>query len=280
MVSGVTSTERVAGDVPAVGAFIAKWRMREPEMVYAEVFCARSLRTRFAAWGALLFELREAAFELSDARLIEVKSAWWADELMRCAQGAPRHPLTQAMVATQLSGVEPPWNALAHGMLAMAHADPSRPVDRDAALAAIAPLAEGIAMVEAAVFGATMTNAASRMVAVHLLCERLRVGIAASDGGRVPLSLLARHAIAGSMLGQPQGAPVLADWASELAAAQPADVAGLALYRASRSAFDTWFLRELATGHAHGALPRLRALRLAWHAARQSRRTVQTASFT
>jgi hypothetical protein len=33
-------------------------------------------------------------------------------------------------------------------------------------------------------------------------------------------------------------------------------------------------LRALATGHAHRALPRLRALRLAWHAARQSRRTV------
>jgi hypothetical protein len=269
MASGVTSTERVAGDAPAVGAFIAKWRMREPEMVYAEVFCARPQRARFAAWGALLFELREAAFELSDTRVVEVKSAWWADELMRCAQGAPRHPLTQAIAEPRL-----PWNGLAHGMLAMAHADPSRPVDRDAALAAIAPLAEGIAMVEAALFRATMTNAASRMVAVHLLCERLRVGLAASDGGRVPLSLLARHAIASSTLAQPLGAPAVADWAAELAAAQPADVAGVALYRATRGAFDTWFLRELATGHAHRALPRLRALRLAWRSARQSRGTV------
>jgi len=268
-VSGVTSTERVAGDAPAVAAFVAKWRLREPEMVYAEVFCARPLRIRFAAWGALLFELREAAFELSDARLIEAKSAWWADELMRCAQGAPRHPLTQALAVLQL-----PWNGLAHGMLAMAHADGSRPVDRDAALAAIAPFAEGIATVEAALFDATMASDASRMVAVHLLCERLRVGLAASDGGRIPLSLLARHAIAGSVLAGPEGASAVADWAAELAAAQPSDVAGLALYRATRSAFDTWFLRELATGHAHRALPRLRALRMAWQAARQARRAV------
>lgn len=269
MVSGVTSTERDVGDAPAVAAFVAKWRMREPEMVYAEVFCARPLRTRFATWGALLFELREAAFELSDARLIEAKSAWWADELLRCSQGAPRHPLTQALASPRLQ-----WTALAHGMLAMAHADASRPSDRDAAFAVVAPLADGIAKVEAALFDAPMTSDASRMVAAHLLGERLRVGLASADGGRVPLSLLARHGIGSSALAQSQGVPAVADWAAELAAAQASDFAGVALYRATRSAFDTWFLRELATGHAHGALPRLRALRLAWHAARQARRTV------
>jgi len=273
-VSGVTSTERAAGDAAAVAAFVAKWRTREPEMVYAEVFCARPLRARFATWGALLFELREAAFELSDTRLVEAKSAWWADELLRCAQGAPRHPLTQAIAAPRLAEPALPWNGLAHGMLAMAHADASRPVDRDAALAAVAPLAEGIALVETALFDATMTGEASRLVAVHLLCERLRVGLAASDGGRVPLSLLARHALAGSALAEPKGAPAVADWAAELAAAQPSDVAGIALYRATRGTFDTWFLRELATSHPQRALPRLRALRLAWRAARQARRAI------
>jgi hypothetical protein len=237
-------------------------------MVYAEVFCARPLRARFAAWGALLFELREAAFELSDARLVEAKSAWWADELLRSAQGAPRHPLTQALAMPGL-----PWSELARGMLALAHADGSRPVDRDAALAAVAPLAEGIATVEAVLFDAAMTGDASRMVAVHLLCERLRIGLAANDGGRVPLSLLARHAVASSALAQPEGMPAIVDWAAELAAAQPSDLAGVALYRASRTALDGWFLRELATGRPHRPMPRLRALRLAWHAARQARRT-------
>jgi len=238
-------------------------------MAYAEVFCPRPLRTRFALWGALLFEVREAAFELSDARLIEAKSAWWVDELLGTAQGSPRHPLTQTFAAPEL-----PWAALAHGMLAMAQADASRPADRDAALAAVAPLAEGIATFESALFGASMANHASRAIAVHLHCERLRVGLAASDGGRVPLSLLARHGVTSSALAQPQGAPAVADWAGELAALQPSDFAGATLYRATRSAFDTWFLRELATGHAHRAVPRLRALRLAWHAARRSRRTV------
>ncbi len=264
----MTSIERVIGDTSAVTAFIAKWRRREPEMAYAEVFCARCMRAQFVLWGALLFELREAAFELSDARLIEAKSSWWADELLRSAQGAPRHPLTQALAAPQL-----PWNALARGMLAMAHADASRPVDRDAALAAVAPFAEGIAMVESALFGAPMTRGAGLVVAVHLLCERLRIGIAANDGGRVPLALLARHGITGSALAQAQGAPAVSDWAAELVAAHPSDIACATLYRAARTAFDTWFLREMAIGHAQRALPRLRALRLAWHAARQSHRT-------
>lgn len=238
-------------------------------MIYAEVFCPHHLRARFVLWGALLFELRAAAFELSDTRLIEAKSAWWSDELLRCAQGAPRHPLTQALAAPQL-----PWAGLARGMLSIAQTEASRASDGDAALAEIAQFAEGIAAVEAALFDVSMTSTATRAVAVHLLCERLRTGLDASDGGRVPLSLLARHAITRSALAQPQGVPAVADWAAELSAAAPADLAGGALYRSARTAFDTWFLRELAADHARRAMPKLRALRLAWREARQSRRTV------
>ncbi len=260
----MTGLERVDPESAAVTAFLDKWRVREPEMLYAEVFCARPLRARFALWGALLHELRTAAFELSDASLTLAKSAWWADELLRCAQDAPRHPLTQALDAPRL-----PWHLLAQGMLAMAHADPSRPSDRDTAIGAVAPLAEGIATVEAALFDAPSTDAASRAVAVHLLSERLRIGMGASDGGRVPLSLLARHGITSSAVTQPQGMQAVADWAAELSDALPLGFAGIALYRAARTTFDGWFLRELATHHARRAMPRLRALRLAWLAARR-----------
>ena len=247
-----------------VAAYVAKSRIREPEMAFAEVFCPRPLRIRFALWGALLFELREAAFELSDARPTEVKSAWWADELLRSAQNTPRHPLMQALAAPQL-----PWNALARGLLAVTQIEVQRPSDRDAALAAVAPLAGGIATVEAMLFDAKQTQAASRAIAVHLLGERLRVGLGTPDGGRVPLALLARHGITSAGLSQPQGMPAVADWAAELAAASPSDMAGAPLYRRTRAAFDTWFLRELAADRASGRLPSFRALQLAWRAARQ-----------
>ena len=260
----MTDPEHDAGASAAVTAFIEKWHAREPEMIYAEVFCPRPLRMRFTLWGALLFELREAAFELSDARLLEVKSAWWADELLRCAQDAPRHPLTQALDAPGL-----PWNALAHGMHAMVQRDSSLPTDCDAAFASVAPLADGIASVEAALFNAPNADAASRATGIHLLGERLRAGRAAADGGCVPLSLLARHGMTRSALAQPQGEPVVADWAAVLVAAQPSEFTGMALYRSARTAFDGWFLHELAAHRPQRAMPRLRALRLAWSAARR-----------
>ena len=246
--------------------FIAKWRAREPEMAYAEVFCPRPLRARFALWGALLCELRAAAFELSDARLIEAKSAWWADESLRCAQGAPRHPLTRAIAAPQL-----PWNGLARGLVSPAHTDPSRPSDRDAALAAVTPLAEGIVAMETALFDTEVASAASVAIKLHLLGERLRTGLAAADGGRIPLSLLARHGITSAMLAQPQGAAAVSDWAAELASALPPDLRNATVYRRTRAAFDGWLLREHAAGRVRHTIPSLQALRLAWRAARTGR---------
>ena len=234
-------------------------------MAYAEVFCPRVLRPRFALWGALIHEWREAAFELSDARPTEAKCLWWADEALRSAQGAPRHPLTIALSTPGL-----PWQSLARGLSSMADADSSRPADGDSALASVAPLADGIASLECALFDATSTGDAARAVSVHLLSERLRIGIAAADGGRVPLSLLARHGITGQVLAGPEGQASVRDWAGDLVARLPANPGETALYRRIRSAFDGWHLRALAAGRAR-SIPPLRALQLAWRGARQRR---------
>ena len=115
MVSGVTSTERVDSKASAVAAFIAKWRVREPRMVYAEVFCPVHC-VRDAPWGALLFELREAAFELSDARLIEAKSR--GGPMSCCALRTRRGILDAVLAAPEL-----PWNRSWRTACAMAQAD-------------------------------------------------------------------------------------------------------------------------------------------------------------
>jgi hypothetical protein len=239
--------------------FIAKWRAREPEMVWAEVFCPRPLKDRFALWGALLCELRAAAFELSDARLIEAKSAWWAEEALRSAQGAPRHPLTQALAAVEL-----PWTSLASALVAATQSEPSRPADREAAFAAVMPLANAIAATEAALFDGTANDDAARAVAVHLLAERLRAG----DDSQVPLALLARHGISSAALAQPEGAQALRDWADDLSTALPPSLVDAAPFRRARTAFDGWLLRERAVGSGRRSVPPLPALRLAWRSAR------------
>jgi hypothetical protein len=239
--------------------FVAKWRAREPEMVWAEVFCPRPLKDRFALWGALLCELRAAAFELSDARLVEAKSAWWAEESLRSAQNAPRHPLTQALAATAL-----PWTSLAAALVAATQTESSRPADREAAFVAVAPLANAVAAMEAALFGDDANDDAARAIAVHLLAERLRM----ADTGQVPLSLLARHGVTSAALMEPEGARALRDWAGELSSALPTRIGGAAPFRRTRMAFDGWLLCERAAGRDRRGVPPLSALRLAWRSAR------------
>lgn len=253
-------------DLPRDGgqaaAFIGKWRAREPEMAFAQVFCAPAQRPRFALWGALLMEWREAALELSDPRPTQVKCLWWAEEAALAAQGQPRHPLTCALAQPSL-----PWADAARALASMADDEAGRPVDVESALATVASLADAVVAMEAALFEASASAAAQRAVAVHLLAQRLRIGRETGSGGRVPLSLLARHGLAAAALAQADGAPVLRDWAGELAAALPAASLAASVFRRTRMRLDAWLLRERAAGR-NRPMPPLRALLLAWAAAR------------
>lgn len=250
-------------DVGEAASFIASWRAREPEMAFAEVFCPRPQRPRFLLWGALLCQWRQAALELSDASPTQVKCGWWAEEAQYAANGAPRHPLTIALAQPGL-----PWRELATAMLAMAGADDARPADGEAALVTVAPLATAIATIEGALFDAPTDAAVVRAVAVNLLGERLRIGRENRAGGRLPLALLARHGLTGADLDGDRGQGARADWARELAAALPAEPLPASLYRRCRRAFDAALLQASAGGR-NRPLPPLRALRLAWRAARR-----------
>lgn len=266
---------------------IGQWRAREPEMVFAESFCPPPLRTQFRIWGALLMELRQAAFELSDARVIEAKSAWWAEELARSAQYAARHPLTQALVNEAAlhsphQQVPLPWAQLGNGLLVSATSEP-RPVDCDAAIAGMRPLAEGMLGFESALFGAAALETrrepaecadASNAVVAHLLGERLRVGLGSDDGGRIPLALLARHHITAAQLVEPAGAAAVAEWAQQLLTLAPVRRSGTTLYRHVRSAFDRRALQRIAQQRPPTPARPLAALWLAWRAARRGSQAV------
>jgi phytoene/squalene synthetase len=240
-----------AAGASAQDHFVAKWHAREPEMALAEVFCPPDQRPRFRAWGALLHELREAAFELSDPRVTATKLSWWAEELLLLGGGKGRHPLAPALAAPGL-----PWAALAAALLAAVD-ESGRPGDPAQALAQLRPLAAAIAAVEARLFAPAadaadatpaLVDAVIDSVAVNLLLQRLPQGLASEDQARLPMNLLARHGLTAAQVAAGQGEALLRDWAAALLAAQPARLRGAPLWRRLRHGYDRVRLQRLAGG--------------------------------
>ena len=247
--------------VDAIAHFVAKWHRREPEMALAQVFCPPDQRPRFRAWGALVHELREAAFELSDARVTAVKCQWWAEELANLPQGRGRHPISADIAAPGL-----PWTRLARALIEQSLLD-ERPGDARAALAHMQPLAQALAEVEGGLFEAPLPADAGA-IAVHLLLQRLPQGLVALDQARLPLNLLARHARTVAQVGAGEGEAVLRDWAGELLAALPPVPASAPLFRRLRTGFDRVRLARLAAGRGFAPPAAPATVWRAWRIAR------------
>lgn len=246
----------------AIEHFVAKWQRREPEMAQAEVFCPPAHRQRYRAWGALLHELREAAFELSDARVAEVKSQWWAEELLGLAEGRSRHPVT-----APLQTATAPWQALVHALLGLSQHQ-ARPGDTPAALARLTPLAAAIAAIEARLFDAPQVPQDADAVAVHLLLFRLPEGLASDDQAGLPMSLLARHGLSAAEVAAGRGKALLRDWAGELLAVLPPAKSHGSQFRRLRAGFDRARLARLANGRGFDPPGPFATLLRAWRLAR------------
>jgi len=245
----------------ASAAFIGKWLAREPEMAIAEVFVPVERRPLFRAWGALLHELRAAMFELSDARVTEVKTAWWAEELIGLAQRRYRHPLTEA-----LADCDAPWSALGRCLLELPDAD-RRHGDTSEAIDSLMSPARSINAVESALFATGPDEQAARALAIHWLWQRLPRGLNGEDQARIPMHLFARHGLTASQLAAGQGEPLLRDWARELASALPAQLVSASAFRRSQACFDRARMRRLASGKGFTEPPALATLWRAWRAA-------------
>lgn len=246
----------------ALAHFVAKWLQREPEMRFAEPFLPPPRRERAQAWGALLHELREAAFELSDPGVARAKTAWWSEELLRTSAGEARHPLTARL------GADAPWAAFSRELLRLTESD-GRSASTAEALAALQPAARAAAAVEAGLFDASVDEGAARSLGLHWLLSRLPQGLADEDQARLPMHLLARHGLTAAELPSERSRPLLRDWGAELLAAGPDRLpTGIALFRRTRHRFDRQRLRALA----REGLPRPpsppAALWQAWRAAR------------
>lgn len=208
-----------------------KWLHREPEMGLVLRFVPVSQRESAVAWGALFSELRETAFELSDARVTQAKAGWWAEELLRFGKGEARHPLGRDLPA----GL--PWVELATALARVA-GEGERAADPAEAFEQITPFADALARLEALWFGARPEPAAVASVAVHLLAQRLVHGRADDDAARVPMNLLARHGLTPSALGEERGEPVVRDWSLALRGHAPEPGPGMVVFRRLRAGLD------------------------------------------
>ncbi|MEO8161877.1 MAG: hypothetical protein ABI588_10700, partial [Arenimonas sp.] len=219
------------------------------------------------AWGALLNELREAVFEIAEPAVASAKRGWWAEELQAIASGTARHPLGQALALNPASR-SAPWAGL--GLALYGAGGEQRADDTARSLAALLPLAEAVIAVENAVFHSRGDADAVRSLALHWLLQRLPAGLTEADGARIPMHLLARHAMTAAQL---PGAPaaLLRDWAAALLAASPASAPGAAFLRRARSAFDRARLRRLARLGGEGGFDEPAAPPTLWRAWRAAR---------
>ena len=240
--------------------FIAKWYAREPEMQFAEVFVPRSDKLLFHVWGALLHELKQTLFELSDARVTEVKTAWWADEFQRLSIGQPRHPITQA-----LADIPAPWLSLSNSLCSVVESAPIRASSTAQALANLMPFANAVIEIEDMVFDCKIATA-EKIFAVHCLLHRLPHGLSAEDQARIPMHLMARHSINTAQLAEVGQNGLLQDWATELNSVLGEKAAG-SLFRRARTRFDQMQLANLIAAKGRKKAPAPQLLWWAWRAA-------------
>jgi hypothetical protein len=243
--------------------FVAKWYAHEHEMQWAEVFCPPSQKKLFCVYGAFQNEIRHTLFELSDARVTEIKTAWWAEECQRISNAKPRHPLAKV-----LRDYSADYLALAAAMLRLSTAA-SRAANTDEAIHALMPLASAMQNIEASLFDTKPNDAAAKALAISWLLKRLPAGLAMEDQARIPMHLLARHSLnAAALLNMDIHHPLLKDWALELKQALPAKLPGSHLMTKARLHFDHARLANLAGGKGLVRANAFAHLWRAWKAAR------------
>jgi hypothetical protein len=249
-------------DTPAeeLQHFVSKWYAREPEMQFAEVFVQASDKFLFHVWGALLHEIKHTLFELSDAHVTEIKTAWWADEFQRLSNGQPRHPITQTLI-----NVEAPWASLSPNLLAVTETASRRASNTEQAIAYLLPLSEAIIKIEDALFAAKKPGS-KEIFAIHCLLQRLPQGLASEDQARIPMHLMARHSVNASQLAKIGQNGLLQDWASELKGMLDKQVS-TSLFRRTRTRFDQAQLANLMVGKGFVKASALKHLWRAWRAA-------------
>lgn len=240
--------------------YVSKWYAREPEMQFAEVFVPVADKRMFHVWGALLHELKHTLFELSDPKVTEIKTAWWADEFQRLSKDEPVHPITQA-----LPGLSGAWREVSSGLIAVMESTSTRSSNTAQAIQNLLPLADALINVEDRMFKSSVRTS-REIFAVHCLLQRLPKGLSADDQAGIPMHLMARHSVSAAELPTLGRNGLLQDWAAELNSVLVGHVAGT-LFRSARIRFDQAQLSALIEGKGFIKVSAPMHLWRAWRAA-------------
>lgn len=264
----------------AFESFEQKWLAAQPENALVAIFLPADQRRPASAFGTLVHELEQAAFQPREAQVAATKLAWWRQELADAALGNARHPISKALFADAPAGAVAPatWPALAEAALMQTELRPAATLAE--LLDNCAPFYRAVARAEHALFaggvGGSGSNAALWTIS-HLLRE---LANPSRLDAQLPLDLLARHGVtrADLVAQTPLRATLLRDHLAALAqqihsalanAAAPSlsrrvrTRLDLALATAARRATD-----PLAYLTAHTPAGRWRSLLAAWREAR------------
>jgi len=149
------------------------WRRIEPYADLVDRLLPGELRPLVPAWALLLAELEQAALDLSEPHLAQIKLGWWQEELGLARQGRARHPVSRALFAgSAAQGVAASaWDALADGALRLAGDDRAQP-SIESLLQRYCVFTAAAAAVEQQLLGAGETAHTSRVHAVHLALDQ------------------------------------------------------------------------------------------------------------
>lgn len=254
-------------------AQLHKLEARRPELALQAVFLPGPHRQRIALWHALLDELEEACFELSEPFIAQTKLGWWADELERGARGEGRHPLVQAFfdLPSERAAEAALWRALPLAALELVERE-LVPASVEQALGALRPFAAAQDRLERALFGG---DGAESVIAIELLLRRQqRAQLGHHAQARLPRNLLARHGLAPAQMAEPgritERACFVRDFATELLALRPRTQARHARPRALQAAALEWQLQRLARDGVAGVPRGFGLMLVLWRAARRS----------
>lgn len=259
---------------PQLAQYAEKCLARNPEIRFAVLFAPSARGIRALAALMLAHELFETSFGLSDQRVAESKLSWWAHELAESQAGRASHPLTRALAEAGFADFTGAITAASALTLEFAAATPADFVSQ---VGSARLWALGLARLYATPCDrpAVLEACCTVFVAMGLL-RKLQLSARPGRYGPavLPMSMLAKHQLSASSLGEQRAAAAIGEQAERLMAFLSGNPPPAAFAELSALAANVRLTARAIARGAHREFPRVNPfsrLYLGWRAALSAR---------